>query len=32
MNFSVLKTKAVGKFKIETPKNIWIVLICLSKK
>ena len=34
MNYSVIKTKIViGKFKIETPKNIWIgKFICLRTK
>ena len=30
MNYLVIKTKIVGKYKIETPKSIWIdEFICL---
>ena len=33
MNYLVTKTKNIGNFKIETPKNIWIdEFICLRSK
>ena len=33
MNYSVKKIKVIGKFKIETPKNIWIdEFVCLRSK
>ena len=33
MNYSVTKTKKNGKFKIETPRNIWIdEFVCLRSK
>ena len=30
--FSNKNKKRIGKFKIETPKNIWIEFICLRSK
>ena len=33
MNYLVIKTKFLGKFKIETPKTIWIdEFVCLKCK
>ena len=33
MNYSVIKTKKVGFFKLETPKNFWIdEFVCLRSK
>ena len=33
MNYSVIKQKVIGKFKIETPKKIWIdEFVCLRNK
>ena len=33
MNYSGMKTKVIGNFKIETPKNIWIdEFVCLRSK